>query len=153
MTSRQSTSTTAGVAASAGFVGIAAFQAALALGAPLGKAAYGGGSAELSSELHIVSTVAVPLWLLAAATVRQRAGLGEPRLPPTFVRRGTWTLVGIMSFSTLLNLASRSLVERYTWGPIALILTVLCAVVARSGEPDQGPQTGPRIDDGQPSVV
>jgi hypothetical protein len=35
----------------------------------------------------------------------------------------------------LMNFASPSSWERFLWGPVALILTGLCLVVARSGPP------------------
>ena len=54
---------------------IAAFQVALALGVPWGRAAYGGTSATLQPELRVASGVATVVWLLAAAVVLGRGGL------------------------------------------------------------------------------
>ncbi|HEY5185659.1 MAG TPA: hypothetical protein VIM19_12305 [Actinomycetes bacterium] len=126
----------AGGAATVSFLGIAVFQAALALGAPFGRAAWGGSSADLTARLRVASAIAVVLWLLAAAIVAQRSGLRNTRLGGTFVRQGTWALVGIVSVSTLMNLASRSALERSIWAPIGLVMTTLCLIVARSAEPD-----------------
>jgi hypothetical protein len=126
----------AGGAATVGFLGIAVFQAALALGAGFGKAAWGGSSADLPAGLRVASGVAVVLWLLTAAIVAQRSGLRDTRLGGTFVRRGTWALVAIMSVSTLMNLASPSALERSIWAPTGLLMTLLCLIVARSAEPD-----------------
>ena len=123
----------AAIAAAAGFCAIAAFQAALALGAPLGRAAWGGTYVRLPIALRIASAVAVAVWVLAALLVLRRAGFGVPPLPPAVVRRGTWTLVGLSVLGALVNFASPSNWERFLWGPVALILAVLCLVVARGG--------------------
>ena len=121
----------AAVAAAAGFLGIAAFQAALALGAPVGRAAWGGTHVQLPMALRIASAVAVGVWALAALIVLGRAGFQLLPLPPAFLRRGTWTLVGVSVLAALVNLASPSGWERFGWGPVALVLAVLCLAVAR----------------------
>jgi hypothetical protein len=134
-TERRSRVRVAGGVAVAGFLGIAVFQAALAFGAPFGEAAWGGSSADLPAGLRAASGIAVVLWLLAAAIVAQRSGLLNTRLGGTFVRRGTWALVGLMSVSTLMNLASRSAPERSIWAPVGLVMTVACLILARSPNP------------------
>jgi hypothetical protein len=119
----------AAVLAAAGFVVIAAFQAALALGAPLGQAAWGGRQARLQIRLRIASAVAVVFWILAALIVLGRAGF-ETLLPDVVERSGTWILVGLLPVGALMNVASSSRWERYLWGPLALILALLTLVVA-----------------------
>ena len=64
----------AAVAAAVGFLVIAIFQAALALGAPLGRAAWGGTRTHLPTGLRIASGAAAVFWLLAALIVLGRAG-------------------------------------------------------------------------------
>ena len=123
----------AAVAAAVGFLVIAAFQLALALGAPLGRAAWGGTHVRLPTGLRIASAFAVGVWLLAALIVLGRAGFRVSPLPPAFVRPGTWILVGVSVLGALMNFASRSSWERFIWGPAALILSGLCLVVARGG--------------------
>lgn len=123
---------TAAVAATVGFLAIAAFQAALALGAPLGRAAWGGKRSELSTRLRIASGVSLVVWLVAAAIVLARAGFDVVRLPDAVARWGTWALVGILPLGALMNAASSSPWERFLWAPLALFLAVLCFVVARS---------------------
>jgi hypothetical protein len=124
------------VAAAIGFFAIAAFQVALALGAPLGRAAWGGTYVHLPMGLRIASAFAVGVWVLAALIVLGRAGFQVSPLPPAFVRWGTWILVGVSVLGALLNFASPSSWERFLWGPVALILALLCLVVAR--DPDAG---------------
>jgi hypothetical protein len=123
----------AAVAAVVGFLVIAAFQLALALGAPLGRAAWGGTHTDLPTNLRIASAFAVGFWVLAALIVKGRAGLRASPLPPDFVRWGTWALVGVSLLGALMNFASPSSWERFIWGPVALILAGLCLFVARSG--------------------
>lgn len=129
---------TAAVAAAVGFIGIAAFQAALALGAPLGRAAWGGTYVQLPMGLRVASAFAVGVWVLAALIVLGRAGFQVSPLPVGFVRWGTWILVAASVLAALMNFASPSSWERFLWGPVALILTGLCLVVARSGSPSGG---------------
>jgi len=61
--------------AAVGFLTIALFQAALALGAPLGRAAYGGvHDGQLPTGLRMASAFATIVWALAAMIVLGRAG-------------------------------------------------------------------------------
>jgi hypothetical protein len=122
---------TPAVAAAVGFLAIAVFQLALALGAPFGRAAWGGTHVHLPMGLRIASAFAVGVWVLAALIVLGRVGFQVSPLPSTFVRWGTWILVGALLLGALMNFASPSIWERVLWGPVALILAVLCLVVAR----------------------
>ncbi len=121
------------VAAAVGFVAIAVFQAALAFGAPLGLAAWGGTNERLPRRLRIASAFAVGIWVLAALIILGRAGFQISPLRSSFAQWGTWVLVGVNLLAAIMNFASRSRWERFLWAPVALILAVLCLVVARSG--------------------
>lgn len=123
----------AALLAAVGFLVIAAFQAALALGAPFGPASWGGRHAGiLPARLRIASAVAAVVWFLAALIVLGRGGFDAGPIPDGVTRWGTWVLVGLLPVGALMNLASSSRWERFLWGPIALILAALCFVVARS---------------------
>jgi hypothetical protein len=124
---------TVAVLAAAGFLVIAAFQAALALGAPLGRAAWGGKQARLSSRLRVGSAVAVVIWIIAGLIVLGRAGSEVSPFPDVVERWGTWILVGLLPVGALMNVASSSPWERYLWGPLAVLLAALTLVVALSG--------------------
>ena len=120
------------IVAVVGLLIIAAFQVALALGAPWGRAAYGGTSETLSPELRMASGVAAIVWLLAAAVVLGRAGYwGSPGWSAVF-RWGTWLVAGLLALGAVVNFASSSPWERFGWGPLALLLAVLSVVIARS---------------------
>jgi hypothetical protein len=68
----------AGAAAAAGFIGLAGFELALALGAPLGRAAMGGAHTYLPAGLRIVAGFATLFWPLAALVVLRRGGYRVP---------------------------------------------------------------------------
>ena len=122
-----------GVAAAVGFAGIAAYQVALALGAPFGRAAWGGTHhGTLPPGLRVASAVGAVLWGLAAMISLQRVGRSSV-LPvgPTFIRRATWGLVVLSFISAVANFASQSAVERFILAPVAIALAVLCFIVAR----------------------
>ncbi len=119
------------ILAAVGFVVIAGFQAALALGAPFGVAAWGGTRpGRLPSRLRVASAFACVLWLFAVVVVLDRGGSEVVSLPSALARWGTWALVVLLPIGALLNLASTSWWERFVWGPLALVLAVLCLVVA-----------------------
>jgi hypothetical protein len=120
------------IAAAVGFVGIALFQVALALGAPFGRAAWGGGQTRLPPHLRIASAVAALVWAVATVVVLGRAGIDVLSLSNDVLRWGAWVLVGLLAIGTLMNLASRSALERAIWTPVSLVLAVLTFLVARS---------------------
>ena len=122
---------TLAVIAAVGFVAIAVFQAALAFGAPLGRAAWGGTRAQLPSSLRVASGIAAVFWSFAAAVVLARARVGATFVPDLVARWGTWILVVVLAIGAVMNAASSSPWERYLWAPLALGLAMLCFFVAR----------------------
>jgi hypothetical protein len=127
-----STRARAAVAAAAGFTVFATFQLALAVGAPFGEAAYGGTHTDLPAELRITSAVAAIVYCLAALVVLRRGGYRVPLISTRVARVGTWILAGLMTLGALMNFASSGDWERFGWGPFALVLGILCLVVAGS---------------------
>jgi hypothetical protein len=121
------------VAAAVGFVVVAIFQAALALGAPFGRAAWGGRRARLPGGLRVASGIAIVVWLAAAVIVLGRAGIEVVALSRVVLRWGAWALVVILALGALMNLASRSPLERWIWGPVTVVLAILTFIVARGG--------------------
>ena len=124
----------AAIAAAAGCGAIALFQVALAAGAPLGHAAYGGAQAELTTVLRTASGAAVVVWSSAALIVLGRARLWRvARLEQVF-RRGTWFFAGVLTVGALMNFASPSVWENVVMGPLALVLAILFVIVARKAD-------------------
>jgi hypothetical protein len=128
----------AAVAAAAGFAAITVFELALAAGVPLGHAAWGGAHTHLSTGERIGSAVAVFIWSGAALIVLGRAGLRATRVGANVLRPVTWGLAAVSMIAALMNFASHSRWENLIFGPTALLLAVLCTIVARSQlEPHQ----------------
>ena len=123
---------TAAVVAAVGFLVIAVFQVALAAGAPLGRAAWGGAVARLPSRLRRASAVSAVIWLVAAVLILGRVGIEIVPLPAVVTTVGAWVLVVVSVLGALVNVASSSRWERFGWGPLALVLAFLSLVVAIS---------------------
>lgn len=121
----------ASTGAAALFAALAAFELALAVGLPWGKAAFGGGQANLNVGLRAASGVYVVLFAGFALVVLRRGGhrVWTP-LPQRWLPAAGWVLTGYAALGTLVNAASRSPIERAVMTPTSLILAVLCAVVA-----------------------
>jgi hypothetical protein len=117
-------------AATIGFAALAAFETALAAGAPLGAAAWGGSGAHLTSGQRVASAITAAFWVAAIAVVRGRAARRTERR----YRWGTWGLVALLGVSGLLNVASVSAWEHYLLAPVALVLAGLCGLVAYEAE-------------------
>jgi hypothetical protein len=131
--------------AAGGFTVIAAFQLALAAGAPMGSAALGGlHPGRLPSELRVVSALAAAFWLLAALTALSRGGIGRSPIPYSFSRRGMWALTALLAVGTVMNAASSSRWERFGWAPLVLGLTLVCLQLARSEDKERLPEPGIR---------
>jgi hypothetical protein len=120
----------AAAVAAIGFVLVAGFQVALALGAPWGRAAWGGAHERLPLGLRVASAFAAVLWAVAALVVLARAGFDWSPIPFSAATWGTWVLFGLLLLGTVMNLASRSRLERLIQTPVAAVLAVLCMLVA-----------------------
>jgi hypothetical protein len=131
-TRSQRTARRAAVLAAIGFASIALFELALVAGAPWGHAAWGGAHAHLSTALRIGSVGSFLVLLTAALIVLGRAGFWGPAKLAAFFYWGTWALAALSTIGALMNLASRSHYENAIFGPTALILAILCTIVARS---------------------
>jgi hypothetical protein len=117
-------------AAQATTIGLAAllvFQAALAAGAPLGDAAWGGAHAHLTTGERVGSAISVIFYIAAILVVRGRAAGREERR----YRWGIWALTVILAIAGVANLASDSRWENFLLAPVAVVLAALCVVVAR----------------------
>lgn len=117
--------------ATIGFIALIVFQLLLALGLPLGIAAFGGQYATLPISLRVGSVISIGLYILSIYAVRTRAGLRKASPDSTFARVGTWFFTVLLFLGVLANVASSSPWERFLWAPFALIMGILCLVVAR----------------------
>jgi hypothetical protein len=100
-------------------VATAGFQAALALGAPWGEAAYGGSNpGVLPPEVRAGSGAASVVYLAFAGIA------GTRWVTPRWRSRILPALSVLMAAGAVLNLASPSLVERLIWTPVTVALAV-----------------------------
>ena len=113
---------TAAQFSAAGLSGVAAFQVALAAGAPLGHLAWGGagGTGVLPARLRAASAVSAGLWLGAAALVLR----GH--------ERATRGIAGVLVAGSAMNAASPSRAEARLWAPASLVLAGVTAAAGRS---------------------
>ena len=109
---------------------VGVFQLALAVGAPLGKAAWGGKrEGVLPPALRIASGVAailvyplIALFILASAEL-----IAVDWLPTGKV--GMWIVTAFFTLGAVTNFASRSKAERI-WGPVSLVVAICSAIIA-----------------------
>ncbi|MEV8212327.1 hypothetical protein [Leifsonia sp. NPDC077715] len=107
---------------------LAAFQIALALGAPWGRLAWGGADRVLPAGRRVASLVAVLLYAAFAVIVLAAAGLID--LPPLLVEIGIWVVFAVFVLGILANAASKSRRERALMTPLNAVLAALTLLVA-----------------------
>jgi hypothetical protein len=112
------------------------FQLALALGAPWGRAAYGGqNTGVLPMQFRVASAVAVVVWAAVALVVARRAGLPAwAPLPVAWLPVVVWIVVGLLVIAVVMNAITPSGLERAIWLPFTLLLlasTLTVAITAR----------------------
>jgi hypothetical protein len=124
----------AAVAASVLFVSMAAFQVALALGAPLGAHVLGGRYPDtLPDRIRVLSAVAAAILVASAIIVLTRAGvIGWPAGAAGLLPPAAWIIAGYMALNTLGNVTSKSRLERTVFTAVTAVLAILCAFVASS---------------------
>jgi hypothetical protein len=120
------------ITASIVYAGFAAFQAALALGAPFGDRVWGGALSEvLPMGWRVASGIAAGVLVWMALVVLARAGvIRTSPITPRYLTRATWTIAGFMALNTLGNFASANAFEQQVFGPMTAVMAALTAVVA-----------------------
>jgi hypothetical protein len=124
----------AAVLAAVLFLGMAAFQASLALGAPLGAHVLGGRQpGVLPNRLRAFSAIAAAVLVGGALVILARAGaIGWPAGATGLLVPAAWAIVAFLVLNTLGNLASKSRLERTVFAATTAALAVLSAYVALS---------------------
>lgn len=110
---------------------LAVFQLALALGAPLGRFAWGGQHRVLPGRLRIGSLVSILIYGIIAVLALDRVGLIDV-VPDAVSTVGMWVVFAYFVIGIPLNAISRSKPERYVMTPVVTILAVLSLLVALS---------------------
>lgn len=108
------------------------FQVALALGAPLGRFAWGGQHTVLPTSLRVGSLLSVAIYGLIGAILLARAGAISWGVSDHAVEIAAWVVTGYFAVGIVMNLASRSRPERLVMTPTCVVLTLASGVVALS---------------------
>ena len=110
---------------------IVVFQVALALGAPFGKAAWGGQNDDvLPGRLRAASAIAgVVIYPAVIALVLSASGVIDADLVPGKGDVAMWFLATLFGLGGIANAVSRSSLERW-WSPVSLTVAVCCAYIA-----------------------
>ena len=124
--------TTAAVAACVILAALAVFQVALALGAPIGRFAWGGQHDVLPRHLRIGSALSVVVYAVIGAILLARAGVIAVGLDDLAVQISAWVVTAYFALGILMNAISRSKPERLVMTPTCAVLAALSAVVAAS---------------------
>jgi hypothetical protein len=116
------------------FLGMAAFQVSLALGAPLGAHVLGGRHpGALPNRLRAFSAIAAVVLVGGAAVILARAGaIGWPVGAIGLLAPAAWAIAAFLVLNTLGNLASKSRIERTVFAATTAALAALSAYVALS---------------------
>jgi hypothetical protein len=124
----------AAVLAAVLFLGMAAFQASLALGAPAGAHVLGGRQpGVLPNRLRAFSAIAAVVLVGGALVILARAdAIGYPAGATGLLVPAAWAIAAFLVLNTLGNLASKSRLERTVFAATTAALAVLSAYVALS---------------------
>ncbi|MGQ7296767.1 hypothetical protein [Quadrisphaera sp. KR29] len=138
----------AAVAAALVLGAVAAFQVAVAAGAPWGRWTQGGGTrGALGASGRAVAVGSALLLVVMAGALLGRAGAGPvARAPRRAVGTLAWVTTCYAAVGVVLNAASRSVPERALWTPVTAVLLALSLVVVlgtRSPRPGQRPPADP----------
>lgn len=109
---------------------LAVFQAALILGAPLGRFAWGGQHDVLPNKLRIGSFTSIILYVLFAYVALAKAGMVAPLVNEGFTDVFSWVLTAYFAVGIVLNGISRSKPERLVMTPTVVVLTALYLVLS-----------------------
>ena len=116
------------------FLGMAAFQASLALGAPLGAHVLGGRHpGTLPNRLRAFSAIAAAILVGSALVILARASaIGWPAGATGLLAPASWAIAAFLVLNTVGNLASKSRLERTVFAATTAALAVLSVYVALS---------------------
>lgn len=111
-------------------IGLSIFQLTLALGAPIGRFAWGGQHIVLPTKLRISSLLSIVLYFIFLVFLWSATNLIAPISNAAFVTMGVWIIAMYMLLGIAMNAISRSKSERFLMTPVASILALCFLVVA-----------------------
>lgn len=129
----------AAVAAAVLMAGVAAFQVALALGAPLGGAVFGGRAPRrdgvLTAPFRVLAIVQAIILLLLGWILLARADVVTiPVLAGATLVWGTWVIVVFLMLNTVANFSAPHPVERWVMGSVTFVLSGLGLFIALNAQ-------------------
>ena len=98
------------------------FQLSLALGAPMGKFAWGGKYKVLPRNLRIGSTLSLIIYLGIAICLLSKSGIYQIIQQGTLLYILVWVIFVYLVLGIFMNAISRSKRERYAMTPIVILL-------------------------------
>ena len=110
--------------------GLAVLQALLIAGRPLGRFAWGGQHQVLPPKLRIGSAVSIVLYALFALVILDTAVRALDTTGDNITDVAIWVLTAYFVVGVGMNAISRSRPERMLMTPVALVLAVVCLVLA-----------------------
>ena len=125
---------TAAIAASVLIGGVAAFQLALALGAPYGEAVFGGKAPTeagvLTRPFRVLAVIqALVLVLLGWILLARTGQVGIPGLGTGSLTWMTWAILAFLVLNTLANFSAPHPIERWVMGSVTLVLSALTLLI------------------------
>lgn len=112
------------------FVMMSIFQLLLAFGLPMGRVAYGGKYETLPKNLRIASLIAVGIFVFGIIIVLERAEIMTLLNNPLLITIVIWILAVYFTLNVLMNIASKSQMEKRIMTPISLVIAVCCYIIA-----------------------
>ena len=122
--------TIAAIVAAVGFFGLMCFQILLAMGLPLGQAAWGGKYKILPTGFRIASLFSALIFVFVSILVLEKAQVILLLNSTAVVTYGTWIFTGFLAINTINNFISKSNLEKRIMTPISFVLCLLCLIVA-----------------------
>lgn len=106
-------------------LGLAVFQMALILGAPIGRFAWGGSHDILPTKLRIASAFSVFLYFVFAVIILSKAKVFMIVGNENLLNKAMWVLTFYFFVGILMNGISRSKPERLLMTPVAVTLALI----------------------------
>ena len=94
--------------------------------------AWGGRNTELTPSLRFSSLIAIIILCYFAYVIARRSGILGSEPPSIVIKVLSWLVTVYLVFNTVMNFTSKSQGERWIFGPITLILVVLCGMISLS---------------------
>ncbi|WDR00964.1 hypothetical protein PSC71_09580 [Devosia sp. J2-20] len=110
--------------------GLAVFQAALAVGVPWGRFAWGGQHGRLPVVLRVGSLAAILIYIGLLAIQMQKAHVLQLLPIGDWIDAAAWAVVVFYLLGIVGNAASRSVSERWVMTPLVSMLFILSLVIA-----------------------